>query len=93
MHRWLRWLIAALAVAAAGTCAAQPVPAAYPSRPVRIIVPFGTGGPGDVFARLVAQQLGENLGRNFLVENHPGAGGTIGTAVAARAPPTATRWW
>jgi tripartite-type tricarboxylate transporter receptor subunit TctC len=87
MRRWLRWLIAALAVAAAGTCAAQPMPAAYPSRPVRIIVPFGAGGPGDVFARLVAQRLGDNLGRDVLVENHPGAGGTIGTAVAARAAP------
>jgi tripartite-type tricarboxylate transporter receptor subunit TctC len=86
MCRWLRWLIAALAMAAAGTCAAQPVPA-YPSRAVRIIVPFGTGGPSDVFARLVAQRLGENLGGNFLVENHPGAGGTIGTAMAARAAP------
>ena len=86
MRRWLGWLIAALAVAAAGTCVAQPAPN-YPSRPVRIIVPFGAGGPGDVFARLVAQRLGENLGRNFLVENHPGAGGTIGTAVAARAAP------
>jgi tripartite-type tricarboxylate transporter receptor subunit TctC len=87
MCRWLRWLIAALAVLAAGTCAAQPAPDAYPSRPVHIIVPFDAGGPGDVFARLVAQRLGENLGRNFLVENHPGAGGTIGTAAAARAAP------
>jgi tripartite-type tricarboxylate transporter receptor subunit TctC len=86
MRRWFCWLIAALAITAAGTCAAQPTPA-YPSRPVRIIVPFGAGGSGDVFARLVAQRLGENLGRNFLVENHPGAGGTIGTAAAARAAP------
>jgi tripartite-type tricarboxylate transporter receptor subunit TctC len=80
-------LIAAAALAAAATCAAQPAPEAYPSRPVHIIVPFGAGGPGDVFARLVAQKLGENLGRNFLVENHPGAGGTLGTALAARAAP------
>jgi tripartite-type tricarboxylate transporter receptor subunit TctC len=87
MYRWLRWLIAALAVAAAGPCAAQPASAPYPSRPVRIIVPFGAGGPSDVFARLVAQRLGENLGGSFLVENHPGAGGTIGTAAAARAAP------
>jgi tripartite-type tricarboxylate transporter receptor subunit TctC len=87
MGRWLRWLIAALALTAAGPCAAQPALDAYPSRPVRLIVPFGAGGPGDVFARLIAQRLGENLGRNFLVENHPGAGGTIGTAVAARAAP------
>jgi tripartite-type tricarboxylate transporter receptor subunit TctC len=83
----LRWLIVALGLAAAGPCAAQTAPDAYPSRPVRIIVPFGVGGPGDVFARLVAQKLGENLGRNVFVENHPGAGGTVGTGVAARAAP------
>jgi tripartite-type tricarboxylate transporter receptor subunit TctC len=52
-----------------------------------MIVPFGVGGPGDVFARLIAQKLGEHLGRNVFVENHPGAGGTIGTGVAARAAP------
>jgi tripartite-type tricarboxylate transporter receptor subunit TctC len=80
-------MIAALCCAAAAPCAAQPAPAAYPNRPVHMIVPFGAGGPGDVFTRLVAQKLGENLGRNFLVENHPGAGGTIGTGVAARAKP------
>ena len=88
LHRSsLRRLIAALCLAAAGPCVAQPAPDTYPSRPIHIIVPFGAGGPGDVFARLVAQKLGENLGRNVLVENHPGAGGTIGTGVAARAKP------
>lgn len=87
MRAWTRRLVAAAALMAAGICFAQPAPDSYPNRPVRIIVPFGAGGPGDVFARLVAQKLGENLGRNFLVENHPGAGGTIGTGVAARATP------
>jgi tripartite-type tricarboxylate transporter receptor subunit TctC len=87
MRPWLRLLLAAAAVAVAGAAAAQTAPDAYPSRPVRIIVPFGAGGPGDVFARLVAQKLGENLGRSFYVENHPGAGGTIGTGLAARAAP------
>ncbi len=87
MSRLIRRLIAALVLVAAAPCTAQPAPDAYPSRPVHIIVPFGAGGPGDVFARLVAQKLGDNLGRNFLVENHPGAGGTIGTGMAARAAP------
>jgi tripartite-type tricarboxylate transporter receptor subunit TctC len=77
-----RFAIAA-GIALAGACQAQN--AAYPTRPVRIIVPFGAGGPGDVFARLIAQKLGENLKTTFYVENHPGAGGTIGTGLAARA--------
>lgn len=58
---------------------------AYPGRPVRIIVPFAPGGPTDVAARLIAQKLSENLGRNFLVENVAGASSNIGTAQAAKA--------
>ena len=64
---------------------------AYPTRPVRIIVPFAPGGPTDVPARLIAQRLSENLGRNFLVENVAGASSNIGTAQAARCRPTAIR--
>jgi tripartite-type tricarboxylate transporter receptor subunit TctC len=59
---------------------------AYPTRPVRIIVPFAPGGPTDVGARLIAQGLSERLGRNFLVENAAGASSNIGTAQAAKAP-------
>jgi tripartite-type tricarboxylate transporter receptor subunit TctC len=59
----------------------------YPVRPVRVIVPLAPGGPADVFARLTAQKLSEQLGGKFYVENIGGAGGNIGTGRAARAAP------
>ena len=60
---------------------------AYPSRPVRIIVPFAPAGPVDVVARLIAQKLSESLGKQFVVENQAGAGGNIGMGNAAKATP------
>jgi len=60
---------------------------AYPARPVRLLVPLAAGGPTDVFARLMAQKLSEHLGKQFYVENVPGAGGNIGTGRAAQAAP------
>ena len=60
---------------------------AYPSRPVRVIVPFAPGGQTDVVARLIAQKLSERLGQNFYVENAAGAGGNIGAGRAAQAAP------
>jgi tripartite-type tricarboxylate transporter receptor subunit TctC len=59
----------------------------YPARPVRVIVPFAPGGPTDVFARLLAQQLSEQMKAQFFVENLAGAGGNIGTGRAAEATP------
>jgi tripartite-type tricarboxylate transporter receptor subunit TctC len=60
---------------------------AYPTRPVRIIVPFPAGGTNDIVARLISQWLSERLGQQFIIENRPGAGTNIGTEVAVRASP------
>jgi tripartite-type tricarboxylate transporter receptor subunit TctC len=70
---------------ATGTTQAQT--AGYPNRPVRFIVPFAPGGVTDVMARLLAQKLSENLGKEFFVDNRPGAGGNIGIGVTAGAAP------
>lgn len=57
----------------------------YPTRPVRFIIPFGTGGSADIIGRVVAQKLTESLGQQFVVDNRSGAGGIIGTELAAKA--------
>ncbi len=59
----------------------------YPSRPVKIIVPFAAGGPADNFARFIGLKLGETMGQGFVIENRPGGGSVIGTDVAAKAAP------
>jgi tripartite-type tricarboxylate transporter receptor subunit TctC len=60
---------------------------AYPSRPVRIIVPFAPAGNIDLIARLIGQWLSERLGQSFVIENRPGAGTNVGTEAVVRAPP------
>src|SRR5262249_53064659 len=60
---------------------------AYPSRPVRIIVPFPPGQATDILARLLGDQLSKSLGQQFIVDNRPGAGGSLGTDAAAKAAP------
>ena len=64
---------------------------AYPTRPVRLIVPVAPGGGTDIAGRLMGQWLSERLGRPFVVENRPGAGGTIGTEAVVAGRPTDTR--
>lgn len=66
-----------------GQAHAQP----YPSRPVKVIVPFGAGSASDITARLLSEKLGESMGANFVVENRTGAGGNIGTDAVAKADP------
>ena len=83
-RRFLHLLAGAAALSAApGGARAQ----TWPTRPVRIIVPFQPGGSTDIFARLAAQKLTEHFGKQFYVENVAGATGNVGTAQAARAAP------
>src|SRR5437762_3292735 len=60
---------------------------AYPTRPVRVIVPYAPAGATDITARLIGQWLSERLSQQFVIENRPGGGSNIGTEVVARAPP------
>src|SRR6267142_1329486 len=58
----------------------------YPSKPVRLLVPFAAGGTTDVIARLIGQKLGEALGQQFVIDNRPGANGNLGTEIAVKSP-------
>ncbi|SPA32716.1 conserved hypothetical protein, UPF0065 [Cupriavidus taiwanensis] len=73
-------------LAAIATASAAPALAAYPDKPVRIVVPNPPGGAVDVVTRKVAQKLTEQTGQSFVVENKPGASGTIGTTLVVKAP-------
>lgn len=81
LRREFLMLAGASAVCASSSASA----AAYPARPVRLLVPYAPGGPTDILARLAAQKLSEQLGRPFYVENVGGAGGNIGLGQGARA--------
>jgi tripartite-type tricarboxylate transporter receptor subunit TctC len=76
-------VLAAALVAVAAGAAAQ----SYPSKPIRLIVPFPPGGATDVLGRIVGQKLSESLGQQVVIDNRPGASGSIGAELTARAPP------
>ncbi len=76
-------LCGAAALSLATSAAANP----YPNKPVRVVVPFSAGGGTDIIARVVAERLSDRFGRQFVVHNVPGAGGSIGAAQVARAEP------
>jgi len=76
-----------VSLAAANTAFAQKTAPEYPTRPIRIIVPFVAGGPMDLIGRVVGQKITSVWGQNFIIDNRAGAGGIIGTEAAAKAPP------
>jgi len=73
---WAAWMVA-------GFCHAQE----WPSKPIRLVVPFAPAGPADIIARLVGQKLNEYFGQQIIVDNRAGAGGNIGAAAVAKSPP------
>ena len=81
------WFCAAVALVACGSAAAQRADTGYPSRPVRLIVPYPPGGGNDTLARIFGLKLAEIWGQQIVVDNRPGAGTIIGTQLAARAAP------
>src|SRR5687768_12368362 len=60
---------------------------AYPSRPVRLIVPFAVGGPADIYGRFIGARLSDTLGQPFVIENRPGAGAVVGSDAVAKSTP------
>jgi tripartite-type tricarboxylate transporter receptor subunit TctC len=79
----IRSLLVALCLAAGSGAWAQ----SYPSKPVHIIVPYGVGGPADIYARYLGSKLQEALGQPFVIEDRPGAGSIVGTDAVAKSPP------
>lgn len=82
-------LTLAIAAAVAMPAAAQD----YPTRPLRLIVPFPPGGSTDIYARIIGPKLGEALGQQVVIDNRPGAGGSLGAELAARAPADGYTIW
>ena len=87
MRRRLRPALLLAASLAAFAVAFPAAAQSWPAKPVRIIVPFATGGSADVYARFLAQRLPDELGQSFVVDNRPGAGSVIGTDAVAKAAP------
>ncbi|MGH7186393.1 MAG: tripartite tricarboxylate transporter substrate binding protein [Pseudomonadota bacterium] len=86
MARITRYVLIACA-AAIGIQPQSLLAQAYPAKPIRVIVPFGAGGPADIYARFLGQQMQGVLGQPFVVENRPGAGSIIGTDLVAKSAP------
>jgi len=86
MHRTIRFLVAAILAIWAGAAAAAE-PSSFPSRPIRLIIPFPAGGPSDMVARIIGQKMSEDWGQPVVIDNRPGANTIIGAQAAAKAAP------
>lgn len=84
-RRPARALAALCAIAGAAPACGADAAAAYPTRPVRVIVPYAPGGSSDAVARVLGQKLGDRLGQQFVIDNRPGAAGSIGREIVAKA--------
>ena len=82
-RHFLGWLLGTAAVLVSGLAAAQP----YPAKPVRLVVPFPAGGATDILARTISLKAAEKLGQQIVIDNRPGAGGTIGSDHVAKSAP------
>ncbi len=83
MRNWVRSVTTIAALAVAFAASAQD----YPTKPVKIIVPYSAGGPADIYARFLGQRLQDALGQPFVIDNRPGAGAVIGTDAVAKSTP------
>ena len=81
--RWLAVLAAAACLLQAGAATAQP----YPSKPIRLIIPFGPGSGSDILARILAEPLTQALGQPIIIDNKPGNNTTLGTELVVQSPP------
>lgn len=82
MHSFPAVVMGALLFSVAGEAPAQ----AYPTKPIRLVVPFAAGGPNDVIGRVIATKVSDQLGQPIVIDNRPGAGGAVGTALVKSAP-------
>src|SRR3954469_2901719 len=83
----IRFFLVALALTGASLAHAAEPASAYPTKPIRLIVPFAPGGSNDIMGRLSAQKFTEAFGQQVVVDNRAGASGIVGTELAAKAPP------
>ena len=87
MHRLSRIISGMLVIASCVLVSGAPLAQAYPSKPIRMIMPFPPGGPTDIVGRLVAAKLSEQIGQSVVADSRPGASGNVGLEIASKAPP------
>ena len=87
MKRYLALALCAFAAMLASAVAGTAVADTWPARPVKVVLGLAPGGPTDLFARLIAQKLSQQTGKNFYIENVPGAGGNVGAGRVAQSAP------